>query len=323
MVNDYLLEQWQDWIQGQLISVNYLNRLMALTAANSFPLVVPANYSVRYVQNTYSFSQTVDQLNTQMRNALTGARQDLSRVHTGMEHVPKHLQTISILVKEAPFDLLITELPKSSDDIERLVNESLLVLRKPVKEFGEVLSLLTEINDLLVINLNQQLISLQLQLRDLRSHWIAINTLMIELTKRAETTREHLLLQFSWVLQEFVRAGSSFPDSLRQFVISLLLPKMVEIDRTADLLGMISKTCSDISFQFSDEQIGSNGNLLLLEIQDRLRYFNQFRHDLPSEVVQIARLALKRHKDFLHRDQHREVDYETILTKTSNADLKN
>ena len=323
MVNDYLLEQWQDWIQGQLISVNYLNRLMALTATNSFPLVVPANYSVRHVQNTYSFSQTVDQLNTQMRNALTGARQDLSRVHTGMEHVPKHLQTISILVKEAPFDLLITELPKSSDDIERLVNESLLVLRKPVKEFGEVLSLLTEINDLLVINLNQQLISLQLQLRDLRSHWIAINTLMIELTKRAETTREHLLLQFSWVLQEFVRAGSSFPDSLRQFVISLLLPKMVEIDRTADLLGMISKTCSDISFQFSDEQIGSNGNLLLLEIQDRLRYFNQFRHDLPSEVVQIARLALKRHKDFLHRDQHRQVDYETILTKTSNADLKN
>ena len=87
---------------------------------------------------------------------------------------------------------------------------------------------------------------------------------MTELSNQAERTRESLILQFTWVLEEFIRSGPSFPDNLRDFIISLLLPKIIDIDQSSDLLGMITKTYSDISFQFTDEQLGSNGHLQLL-----------------------------------------------------------
>lgn len=78
-----------------------------------------------------------------------------------------------------------------------------------MKDFGEALNLLTEIDCLLDIDLNEQLAFLQLQLHNLIIQWTVINTLIIEL---------HLLLQFSWILQKFARVGTSF-------LISLLLPK--------------------------------------------------------------------------------------------------
>jgi hypothetical protein len=87
---------------------------------------------------------------------------------------------------------------------------------------------------------------------------------------------------------------------------------------------MITKTYSDISSQFTDEQIGGYAHLLLLpQEQDRQQYLNQFRHDLPPQVVHIARLALKQHKEFLQRDKNRQANYETLLTKTSYANSTN
>lgn len=99
VINDHLVEQWQSLIQGQLISANYLNRLMTLTAGTNFALIVPSYYSVLCVQNTNSFPQAITQLSEQIHSALIGAHRDLNRVHTGVKRVPKHLQTISIPVK--------------------------------------------------------------------------------------------------------------------------------------------------------------------------------------------------------------------------------
>jgi hypothetical protein len=165
---------------------------------------------------------------------------------------------------------------------------------------------------LLSVRSNDQIISLQVY--DVKTQWTLLTKLVIELAKRAETTRESLLLQFSWVLQEFARSGPTFPDSLRGFIISLLLPKIVEIDRTSDLLSTITKTYLDVSVRFTNEQISNNGHLpLLSQDEERQRYLNQFRRDLQPQVVQIARLALKQHKEFLQRDKNRQANYVTHL----------
>jgi len=318
--NGPLLKEWQDWLLANLIAVNYFNSLQALASRPDFGFTIPVGYSVKYVQTSTSFFQTISQLDTQIRSALNGARNDLNRVHTGMKRVPEKLETMALLVKQAPFDLLLALFPDSFNDIEKLVNDSLVVLRKPGKNFEQVLNLLTEIDYLLTVGSNDQMISLQVY--DVKTQWALLTQLVIELSNRAEATRESLLLQFNWVLQEFIRSGPTFPDTLRNFILLLLLPKIVEIDRTSDLLVMITKTYSDISSQFTDEQIGGNGHLLLLsQEQERQRYLNKLHRDLPIQVVQIARLALKQHKEFLQRDKNRQANYQTLLAETSHADF--
>jgi len=72
------------------------------------------------------------------------------------------------------------------------------------------------------------------------------------------------------------------------------MPKIIKLDRTSDLLGIVTETCTDISFQFTDEQISSYAHLLLLtkEVEQK-QYLNEFRYGLPPVAVQIARFALK------------------------------
>ncbi|CAF0929871.1 unnamed protein product [Rotaria sordida] len=318
--NGHLIDEWQDWILANIISVNYLNSLMVLASRQDFNFSIPTGYSVKYVQNIGSFRQTTAQLATDMRSSLSSAREDLNRVHTGMERVPDHLKNMVLLIKHAPFDLLLMLFPDSFNNIEKLVNDSLIVLRKPEKNFEKVLNLLTEIDYLLNNTSND--IMIYLQVFDVKTQWTHLTELVTELAKQAERTRESFLLQFNWILREFIRPDLTFAETHRDFIILLLLPKIVEIDQTSDILGIITKTYTDISFQFTDEQIGGYTHLLLLsKEEDRQRYLKQFQYDLVPQVVQSARLALNRHNEFLQRDRNRREIYEKFLTETSYNDL--
>jgi hypothetical protein len=293
---------------------------MVHASRQDFPLTIPNGYSLKHVKNSGSFHQTISQLSAQMSSALTGAREDLNRVHTGMERVPDYLKKMILLLKQEPYELLLMLFPDSFNDTDKLVNDSLIVLRKPEKNFDQVLNLLTEIDYLLSVTSVDQIISLQVY--DLKTQWTYLTELVIELAKRAERTRENFVLQFNWILKEFIRPGLNFNDSHRDFIILLLIPKIFEIYRTSDLLGMITATYTDISFKYTDDMIGGNGHLLRLPTEaDRQRYLKQFRTDLPTQVVYIARLALKRHGEFLRRDQNRQENSEKILAGTSQTDL--
>ena len=101
LVNEYLSKNWQDWVLTNIISVNYFNRLLVLTSIQDFSFTVPTNYSIQYIQNSGSFYQTISQLATDIRQALTNARQDLNRVHTGMERVPEKLKIMAYISKRS------------------------------------------------------------------------------------------------------------------------------------------------------------------------------------------------------------------------------
>ncbi|CAF1393501.1 unnamed protein product [Rotaria magnacalcarata] len=318
--NPDLSGDWQDWVLSNIIAVNYLNSLMIVASRQDFAFSIPSGYAVRYIENSSSFHRTVSQLTTKMRGALTNAREDLNRVHTGMERVPDNLKTMVLLMKQAPFELLLMLFPDSFDDIERLVNDSLIVLRRPKNDFEQVLNLITEIDHLLNIKSNDPM--LYLQVFDLKTQWTYLTTLVTELSQRAERTRESFLLQFNWILKEFIRPDLSLSDSNRDFMIALLLPKIIELDQTSDLLGTITKTYTDISYRYTDEQLGSNGHLLTLsKEEDRKRYLKQFQSELVTHVVPSARLALQRHTELLQRDKTRRGNFEKLLTGALNADL--
>lgn len=50
------------------------------------------------------------------------------------------------------------------------------------------------------------------QMYDMRTQSALMHTLIIELSSRAKTTREHPLLQFKWGLQQLMHIGVFFPD---------------------------------------------------------------------------------------------------------------
>lgn len=320
--HDRLLEGWQDWVLANLFTANYVNSLLVLSSRQDFSLNIPTGYFVKYVQNPGSFQKTIHQLDSELRTALTNARGDLNRVHTGLERAPTHLKTIVLLMKEASHDLLMMLLPDSFDDIEKLVNDSLIILEKPEKSFPAIANLLTEIDYLLSSTLVDQMLSLQV--RDIKTQWAYLTELILELARLARRTRDSFILQFSWILQQFLQPGIMFTDANRDFLLSLILSKIVEIDRTSDLLSIVTITYTEISSQFTDLQIGSNLNLSVLTNEDaRKRYLKQFRYDLLSQAVQSARLALKRHTEFLQRDATRKDNYDKFLAGTSLPDLSN
>ena len=293
---------------------------MVLTSRQDFAFHIPVGYTVKYVQNTKSFVRTISQLDLQIRNDLSSAREDLNRVHTGMDRVPGHLKMMLVLLKQAPIDLLQMLFPDSFVNIEKLVNDSLVVLERPKVNFQQVLHLLTEIHDLLNVTTVDERISLQVY--DIKTHWIRLTELVVELAKQADTARQSFLQQFNWILETFIRPDLAFNDSHRDTIILLLLLKIIEIDQTSDLLGMITKTYSDISSKYTDEQIGGNAHLLLLPTEEiRRRYLKQFQRDLVPQVVDMARLALERHTAFIQRDKNRRKHYEKFLSETTTDDL--
>ncbi|CAF1133330.1 unnamed protein product [Adineta steineri] len=318
--NERLIQEWQDWILGNVMGINYLNSLMVHASKQDFAFTIPSGYSVGYVQNKTSFRQTVSQLATETRNALSGAREDLNRVHTGLERVPEKLKTMVLLMKQAPLELLLMLFPDSFNDIEKLTNDSLVVLRKPEKSFEQVLNLLTEINHLLTTTQTDQMISLQVS--DIKIQWTYLTQMIKELSERAEVTRNKFLLQFNYILERILDPKFPLTDDNRNFIIFLLLPALIEIDQTSDILGTITKVYTDMSFLYTDEELGSYGHLILLtKEEDRKRYLKQFQYGLLKQVIQIARLASERHSGFIRRDKNRKENYEKFLAETSPDDL--
>lgn len=254
--NEHLIGKWQDSVLANAIVTNYLNSLTVLASRQDFPLTVPDGYSVKYIQNPSSFQQTSSQLATEMRKALTDAREDLNRVHIGMGPVPDDLKEIVILLKQAPYDLLLILFPNSFNKIEKLVNDSLIVLRKPKQNFEQVLNLLIEIDYLLSFTSTTDHI-ISLQVNDIKDQWTYLTELINELARLAETAHESFLLQFNWILQTLTSPGFPFVDDHRDFILLFLMSKIIELDQTSDLLSLVTET-------YTDQQISSYGHLILL-----------------------------------------------------------
>ncbi|CAF1060777.1 unnamed protein product [Adineta steineri] len=318
--NERLVEEWQDWILGNVMGINYLNSLMVHASKQDFAFTIPDGYLIRYVQNKTSFRETVSQLATETKHAFSGAREDLNRVHTGLQRVPEKLKTMVLLMKQAPFELLLMLFPDSFNDIEKLTNDSLVVLRKPEKSFEQVLNLLTEIDHLLTTTQTDQMISLQVS--DIKIQWTYLTLMIKELSKRAEVTRNKFIFQFNFILERILDPNVGFTDESRDLIIKILLPVIIEIDQTSDILETITKVYTDMSFLYTDEELGGNGHLILLEKEeDRKRYLKQFQYGLLKQVIQIARLASERHSGFIRRDKNRKANYEKFLAETSPDDL--
>jgi len=159
-----------------------------------------------------------------------------------------------------------------------------------------------------------------LQIEDVQTQWTLLTDLFTHLAMSAEKVIRSFLLQFNWLIEQFDRINI---DDHRDLIINLIKPNAIEIDRTTDLLSIISKTYVDISNEYSNIKMSTNTHLiLLLTEQERKEAIKQHRYELQPEAVKIARSALKRHDEFLQRNENRESVYEKFLNEMTENDLE-
>ncbi|CAF5121241.1 unnamed protein product, partial [Rotaria magnacalcarata] len=200
---------------------------------------------------------------------------------------------------------------------ETYINESLLILKNPRAKTEQVKDLIVELESLISNVSSEYAVSSQIE--DVQAQWILFNDLFAQLAIQAENGIHDFLLQFNWVLEQFIQLNVS---SHRDLILNLLKPKVIEIDRTIDLLKIISETSVQISSTYTNQKMTDNTNLILLSNEEqRKEAIKNHRYELQPVAVKFARIALQRHDEFLARTANREKAYEDFLSEMSTADL--
>jgi len=290
---------------------------MVLASRSDFSLMNTSNHCTTYINDPNSFRQTISQLADNIRRVLISIYEDLNRVHLGLERTSLHLKTTLLLIKKGSNNTININLPKLLKKSENIVNESLILLKNPPTKIQPVKDLLIELDSLITMATSDNTITLQVE--DVKTQWILLTDLFIQLAIQAEKTINSFLLQFNWIIEQFNQLDI---ENYRDLIIDLLKLKVIEIDRLTDLFLIISKTYVDISYEYSNIKLNTNTNLLLISTeQERKEIIKQHRYELQPEAVKIARIALQRHDEFLQRNSNRQIIYEKFLNEMSENDL--
>lgn len=302
------------------IAVNHLNCLLVFGSRSSYTLTVPPGYTIKYVGSARDFRTVAIQMAANIRLNHLQANEDINRVRIGMEDVPVRLRKLVLELKYDNLENIKSTFPDQFKEVEKLVNNSLLVMHRSAQNFQNTLNYITELE--LVLTKNPADPSLDLELIDLRDQWRLFTELIVELSTRADRLRENFLLQLNWILNELVRTGFQVTDTHREFLIRLLLAKIVEIDQTCDLLKSISQVHEFMSETSVNEQIsGHDEGINLATAVERKRALKVFRSSITPNIVRIVRRSMDKQDDFYRRDTIRRRNIEKILTTLSLDEL--
>ncbi|CAF1214979.1 unnamed protein product [Rotaria magnacalcarata] len=312
-----LVENWQDYVLANAVLANYLNILMVHASKSDFSLLKQSNHCTIYVKTPSSFRQTIVQLSDNIRFVLMNLYSDLNQIQLTLDNFPIHLKTILLLIAKGTEQQIDTHLPNLLVKGETYINESLLILKNPRAKTEQVKDLIVELESLISNVSSEYAVSSQIE--DVQAQWILFNDLFAQLAIQAENGIHDFLLQFNWVLEQFIQLNVS---SHRDLILNLLKPKVIEIDRTIDLLKIISETSVQISSTYTNQKMTDNTNLILLSNEEqRKEAIKNHRYELQPVAVKFARIALQRHDEFLARTANREKAYEDFLSEMSTADL--
>ena len=315
--DDILIKKWQDYVLANAILANYLNILKIHASRSDFTLGNVSKSCITYVTTLHSFRQSVSVVSGSIQYTLLTIYQDLNRIEINLKRIPNHLKIILLLIKKGTKDSIEKNLLNLLRKGENLVTESLVSLRNPKLKIEQIKNHLIELQTLVSTgNVDPVLI---FQIEDVLTQCTHLTDLFTQLAIQAEKSTHHMLLQFNWILEEFSHLDI---DTHRELIINLLKRKAIEIDDTIDLLTIITQTYIDISSDYTNDKLANNIHLIFLtNEQEQKESLKQFRHELQPQVVKIARLALKRHDEFLQRNQTRQTVYEKFLNEMSTSHL--
>ncbi|CAF0809543.1 unnamed protein product [Adineta ricciae] len=311
------IDQWQDNVLSHVFLTNYLNHLLVHTSRTDFLLRNNSAQCTLHIPTTHSFRQTVSQLNNNIRSVLLGIHADFDRTQIHLKNIPTHLKLILLLIKKGNQTLIQSKLPHLLKQMENVARESLVKFQNPTDKITSIKNYLLELNSLISTIAVDTTIALQVE--DVKDQWISLSHLLNQLANQAETNSNSIILQFKWILEQFIQLDI---DLHRDFVINLLKTKVIDIDRMTDLLTIICETFQDISSEYSNEKLINNGHLISLPTeQERKQFIRQYHYELQPELVKFTRLALKRHEEYLRRERDRQITYEDFLIQASQSDL--
>ena len=315
-----LTEQWQDYVLANVIATNYLSILMVLASKADFPLVQSPTHCGTYIQRASTFRPTISSLASDVRRILLNVYDDFRRMELTLPRLPLQLKYTLLLIKRGNQATINKSLPLLLQANVDVSDKSLEILKKPKAQMNRVRDLLVELDALISTASTDDYIRLQVE--DVKIQWSILTDLFAQLAIESEATTDSLLRQFNWLLRELLRTHGQSIDFYRELIVDLLLPKVLEMDRSIDLITMVSDTFMDISSGYTNEELMGNPNLLLLPNEhERRKFIRQARYDLPPQAVRTARLALKRHTAWLRRDQLRQTSIEEFLNQPTLTDL--
>lgn len=127
-----------------------------------------------------------------------------------------------------------------------------------------------------------------------------------------------ILSRFINVINEVQNTGLVLDESDREIFLLLLIDAITDIERSAHLLYIMSKTYYDVSDEFMMNQI-ANIHSLLLSGTDRERemlsaQLNQNASEATRKIIDLVR---EREHEYIKRNNIRQQQYRDFLSKST------
>ncbi len=129
--------------------------------------------------------------------------------------------------------------------------------------------------------------------------------------------------RFIDVINDVQNADLVLDENDRELFLLLLIDAIKEIERSADLLYIMSRTYYDVSDEFMMNQIANIHGLLLLETDsERTTLISQLNRSSSDTTMKIINLVRERQHEYTERNNFRQQQYIDFLSNWTVEDIE-
>lgn len=322
-VNESLLldQKSTEWENVTLAGPMLVNRLSQLTVLASRPdvnLMLPPGYQMKYINQTSSLRGVVQQLTLSMQVSLQRTHIEYNRLQLTMKKAPALLLDTFLIIQTETLDVLDFILGERLNDVSRLVNDSSDTSKSLRTDYSKVHGLIVEIDDLVIYTQKQTgslfLTEIGIHTKDIRQHSDQLSLLVASISSHSESMAVSFVMQFIWFIQASMQPGINLTPDTRAYILRMLVPKAIDIDRGSDLIAMMMRTFVDVSEGYMLPEIAGSYNQLMLPNDDQRRTYDRRLWKRLAEVsMKVSRLTQIRQAKFVARNSTRSAKYEKFL----------
>ena len=311
-------KEWENLLLAGPMLVNRLSQLMVLASRTDVGLSLPPGYQLKHVSQLPSLRAVVQQLANSMQISLQRTHIEYNRLQLTMKKVPGLVLDTLLIIQTETLDVLDFILDERLTEVSNLVNDSSDTSKPLRTDYGKVHELIVEIDDVILHTQKQTgslfLAEIGIHTKDIRQHSDQLNRLIASISSQAESMAVSFVVQFIWFIRTSILTGTILTPDTRAFILRMLVPKAIDIDRASDLLAMMMRTFFDVSEGYMMKEIAGSANQLLLPNDDQRRTYDRRLWKRFAEIsMKVARLTQIREAKFVARNITRSAKYENFL----------
>lgn len=138
----------KELISNTVSSTHLLSTLMIMASKRDFPLNVSLNTKLNYIHYPQSYRMTLLQVSSDMHKVFSNTDSAMYRIQLAVKRIPGYIKIILKLFRAGSSTMIKRMLPRSFDNIVRILNENKNLFTGIMGEFVNLSNLLNEINQL-------------------------------------------------------------------------------------------------------------------------------------------------------------------------------